>query len=350
MRHEKINYLAVGSFAMLMTLGLLWALYEITGSGGGAEQYHVKFNNVTGIRFGTAVYYEGYAIGQVESIEPLQTEAATRYDVALSVKQGWRIKQGSLARITASSILAGMVIDIKEGEGPGVLSPGDSIKGQTGANMMHVISEVAADMRGLTRDTVGPLLKQLGSRADSIGETLDVGAKRIVTDMEKLISKLSTHADAFDQVLSAENRKQLEHSILGLSTMTDNFGHASKDLREMSKALNGLMNNENQHKIQQSLDAIVTTAQRVEALSRELSRTQGNLDEALKQVGGVIAENRGDARQIVIDLRTTLGTVNNNLDTILQQVSATSRNLNDFSRIIKRNPSLLIRSDNPGAR
>ena len=70
MKRDSINYVLVG-VAVLVAFGLLLAtLMAITGRAGASSEYHVYYDNVTGLGYGAPVFYEGFRIGQVSGIEP----------------------------------------------------------------------------------------------------------------------------------------------------------------------------------------------------------------------------------------------------------------------------------------
>jgi len=99
MKRENINYIAVGTFVLIITASFFVFLYQVTGSSGPTDNYYVTYNNVTGIKFGTPVLFDGYQVGQVESIEPIRTQGDTRYRLKLSIQQDWPVPEGSIAKI-----------------------------------------------------------------------------------------------------------------------------------------------------------------------------------------------------------------------------------------------------------
>ncbi|MBI3113149.1 MAG: MCE family protein, partial [Rhodospirillales bacterium] len=68
MRSSKINYLLVGVFVIGMVVALVVSVALLTGRTGATDLYYSYYENVTGVKFGTQVVYEGYPIGQVEQV------------------------------------------------------------------------------------------------------------------------------------------------------------------------------------------------------------------------------------------------------------------------------------------
>lgn len=338
MKHDRINYVVVGVFVVVSFVLLLWFLSTVSGKTGPADRYHVVYDNVSGLRFGTRVFYEGYLIGQVESITPIRKSqgaaggaAGTRYRVEFSVQQGWSIPTNSEARVTASGLLGQISIDIREGDANTALSPGDEITGQTGANMMAAINDVAGEMRSLARDVVRPMLTQLNARVDSVSGAL-----------EKSLEGLA-------DTVNPENRANLSALLANIRESTETMKNAAEEIHATAASTRELVSEVNKGTVTDILDDFAVTASNAATLSAELRDSRRRLDNTLSQLNEAVAENRPELRDAVTDLRTTMHIVVGNIDSLMQQLDSTSRNLNDFSRQVKRNPAALIRGDYPEA-
>ena len=57
----------------------------VTGRSGPSDHYNAFYEDVTGINFGTGVFFEGYRVGQVEEVEPVPAPSGMRYKVSFSV-------------------------------------------------------------------------------------------------------------------------------------------------------------------------------------------------------------------------------------------------------------------------
>ena len=164
MKRENINYIVVGSFVLIVVACFFAFLYQITGNTGPTDKYYVTYNNVTGIKFGTPVSFEGYQVGQVEEITPVRLESKTSYRLVLSIKQDWPIPGDSIAKIVASGLLAAVTIDIEEGVSDVLLKPESEIKSSEAANIFAAVNEVAEDIRGLVKDGIKPLFDNLNNQ------------------------------------------------------------------------------------------------------------------------------------------------------------------------------------------
>ena len=281
MRKDNINYLMVGIFVLATLMLLFVMLYKITGQQSGAETYYTRFDKITGIKDGAAVTYEGYQIGQVESVEPVFDEDRTRYRLKLSVKAGWKIPRDSIAEIAMPGIIADKQIEISEGKSADSLSPGDEI-----------ISREAVDMMAL---------------ASSIGNELDNFIPNMAGDVAKLLKRLNHSAEQLANMLDEENVRHVDN-------MFENVDEAGRSLAQLASGFD---------------------------------RINRQLDELLKRSSMMVTDNDDDIRQSIIALRKTMDIVSSNIGSIVYNLDASSRNMNEFSRQLRDNPGAILGSKPP---
>ena len=91
MKNNKANYLIVGTFVLAVIVGIVASVALLTGRTGATDDYFAIYDNVTGVEFGTRVLYEGFPIGQVEQVKPVQENNRVRFRIDLSVTENWQI-------------------------------------------------------------------------------------------------------------------------------------------------------------------------------------------------------------------------------------------------------------------
>ncbi len=300
MKRDTINYVMVGAVVSVAIVLLLVGLALITGRSGASTDYFVHYRNVTGLRYGAPVFYEGYRIGDVGDIEPERNANGTRYKVTLSVKRDWTIPSDSIARLQSSGLLADMSIGIKEGTAKQMLAPGAEMKGAENADIFAAVGELAGQVTALTRDQISPMVARLSQRVESITGALDSSAPEILAQAQTLLGKLNDASGALDDLLKPQNRAAVA-SILG----------------------------------------------NVQGLSGELRETRKTLDQTVGELADIARENRGDIRGAVTDLATVMASLSSRMDVITHHLESATRNLDEFSREIRRNPGQLLRSPEP---
>jgi phospholipid/cholesterol/gamma-HCH transport system substrate-binding protein len=299
-KRDTINYVMVGSVVSVALVLLLVGLALITGHSGASTDYVVRYRNVTGLRYGAPVFYEGYRIGDVGEVEPERNATGTRYKVTLSVRKDWTIPKDSVARLQSSGLLADMSIGISEGASSAVLAPGAEIKGAESADVFAAMSELAGQVSSLTRDQISPMITRLSQRVESITGSIDTSTPEILMQAQTLLGKLSGASDSLDDLLKPQNRAAVA-SILG----------------------------------------------NVQGLSGELRETRKTLDQTVGELAEIARENRGDIRGAVTDLATVMASLSSRMDVITHHLESATRNLDEFSREIRRNPGQLLRSPEP---
>ncbi len=303
MQRDNVNYVLVGAVVAAAFVLLLVALAVITGRSGASSAYITHYRNVAGLRYGAPVFYEGYRIGQVSAIDPERgvvdkanpDKTGTRYRVTLALRRDWPIPKDSVARMTSTGLLADVAIGISEGASHEVAAPGSELAGMENADLFASMNELAVQLSDLTRNQIGPLVKNLATHVDSIASVLDKSTPELVAQSRALLQRLNTASDSVNDVLRPENRAAIG-AILG-------------NVRE---------------------------------LSHDLRATQDQLKNALAQIDSVVRENRPGVRDSVDDLRGVMAALSGRMDSISQHLEVAARNFDEFAREVRMSPNRLL--------
>jgi phospholipid/cholesterol/gamma-HCH transport system substrate-binding protein len=301
-KRDNINYVLVGAAVIAAFVLLLVALAMITGRSGASTAYYTHYHNVTGLRFGAPVFYEGFRIGQVGAIIPDRDarpngERGIRYKVELDVRRDWPIPKDSIARLTSTGLLADVAIGISEGQAKDMAASGSELAGAEISDIFSAVNELAAQMTDLTRNKIAPLIKNLSEHVDSIATVVDKNTPELVEQSRALLTRLNHASDSVNDVLKTDNRA----------------------------ALAGILAN-------------------TRDLTQQLRGTQEKLDEALHQLNGIAKENRAGVHDAVDDLRSILAALSGRIDSMSQHLEAASRNFDEFSREVRKSPNRLLLS------
>ena len=294
MKRDNVNYLLVGAAVVVAFALLLATLVVITGSRGGSVGYHAYFDNVTGVRLGAPVLYQGFRIGQVADIVP-ERESGTRYRVELAVRKDWPIPADSVAQLQASGLLADVRVAIRGGASTAMLAPDAELASEPGGDVFAAMNDLADELTVLTRDRIRPLVETLATRIDSITGSIDSGLPSLVSESSALLARLNQAADNVNQLLGHDNRQAVGTTLRDLQTV-------AADLKE--------------------------TQMQTRALIVTLNETLG--------------ENRPEIRQVVVDLERAVSTIAQRMDSVAHHLDSSSRNFVEFSREIRRNPNRLL--------
>jgi len=295
MKRDNVNYVLVGGVVVLGFVLLLAALVMITGRGGASTAYYTHYHNVTGLRFGAPVFYEGFRIGQVGAITPERTAKGVSYKIEIDVRKDWPIPKDSLAKLTATGLLADVAIGISEGTSKDMAAPGSELAGRETADIFAAVNELAGEMTELTRNQIAPLIKNLSEHVDSIASVIDTNTPELVKKMHVLLERLNVASDNVNDLLKLDNR--------------------------------------------QALGQILTNTR---DLTKELRATQEKLDSALGQLDSIAKENRPGVRESVDNLRSILAALSGRMDSITQHIEVASRNFDEFAREVRKSPNRLL--------
>ncbi len=330
MKRDNINYLVVGIFVLIMIGTFFTFMYFVTGRTGPAEEYFVRYKNVSGLKFGTGVFYEGYRVGQIEKIVPAAAPTGMEYVITLSIARDWDIPDDSVAHIMSSGLISAVQIEIVEGKSTNNIEPGGEIVGREQQNLFAVLGEVAAEFSTLSKDGVMPVLKNLNDRINQIAEeildfrrnqlgpfveTFDQRVNQdLIGDAQSLIAKLDNSAAQLEQILGSENQQQIENFLGHIDDVALNFGD------------------------------LIT---RIEETRRQMGETLlalKNLASANEEKLADTIENANHAMEQMLD---ALETVNEHIGTIMYNVEGSARQLHEFSQAVRDNPARLIRGTEP---
>lgn len=297
MKDDQRNYIVVGIFVIAMLAGLIAWIALLSGRTGATDDYYILYDNVGGLAEGTQILYQGYPVGMIEEISLVEVDGRQCFRVDVSVKRGWEIPEDSVAEVTASGLLSAVVVEIHSGESETPLEPGSRIGSVEPANVFAVMSTVIAELGDLARNSVKPLI-------DSIA----AGTPDILDQVGAFTTELNATLDRIKAVLNPENTRRMQQILLNLETTSNNVADASGGLR----------------------------------------RTQTRLDEVLVTVGELLDEDEGEVGLALVDLQHSLESVARHIEAINDNLEATMRNMNEFSRQIRENPGLIIRGRSAG--
>ena len=306
MNTAKINYVAVGIFITVAFIGAIVSMALLTGRTGSTDPYHSVYTNVTGVKFGTQVLYEGYPIGQVETVTPVAENGAMRFRVDYEVTEGWQIPDDSVARIGASGLLSAITINIDAGSSPIAHKPGSQIRGQEAADLFSVMSEMAGEVSDIAENDIRPLLKTINTTADSFAATVETVGVLVEEDGAKMIRTFSEVASDLS-VLTKDLNERLPRIAENVDTSTANFADLSADLKST----------------RQKLDTLLSTSD------------------------AILGENRDEVKKSIEDLKHVTDSLARHIDAVNQNVEGTARNMYEFSREIRQNPGLLLSGTAP---
>jgi len=299
MRNYKINYFSVGIFVILMAVGLVVSIAQLTGQSGATDRYFAVYNNVSGVKFGTQVVYEGYPIGQVQKVTPQEREGKMEFRV------DFEIASPGLLSAKTLSISAGFSSD------PSVV--GERLNSREASNVFGAVNDLAAQFSDMANSDIRPFLRNLDQTVKEINSFMVGDGKVLIGDVTKLVQDITNRVPGI-----AEDIDQF----------AGNMNKTSIELRKLITPKNRVV-----------MEKIITN---LDAATETFGGSLEALNKTLDDIDGVVMSKDGDINAILGETRYIVQSVSRNIDSINQNMEAAARNMNEFSRQIRANPGLLL--------
>lgn len=304
MKRDTTNYFLSGLVVIISLAFLGFVLLQLTGRNSDLDQYTTHYDNVYGLNFGTPVFYQGFRVGQVDNIQPEELDGGMHFKIFLSIESGWPVPSDSQAVLTSAGLLADVYIEIARGQSRQLVQPGGEIVGSQVVDVFAAFTELAEEASKLTRDGLGPLVTILNERVDRISQVMVEQTPEILTDTRLTIQKLQNSATQLEQILSPKTSRQVQ-DFLG------NMSNASGQISQ---------------------------------LSQDLHQTRGHMDQLLIELHAMAEESRPEIQQSIRDLSETMDNLAEQSDDVLYNLNNASRNIDEFTRQIYKNPTRLLKS------
>ena len=360
MRWKQADFL-VGSFVLAGFALILAIIIVVRGQIGAPDGYHTYFKNVAGLRAGAAVVYEGYIVGAVAEVEPEAGEAGMRFRVNLEVEKDWVIPSGSVAEISAVSLLSANAIQITAGTGT-PLAPGSEIDSVTAVNVMSEISKTADELTEIAQTHVAPLLTTLRDVLDVEGRgalaSVSTLSGALADEAPQIMANIEDATANVADITSRENTESIRRTI-------DNVERVSKDAVAIADGAaavtSGVMrvaSDNNLQRIETILNRLDSAAVELEQTMQAANRATVKMESAINEDNMVmVSEFLADLRALQQDIGQIAATgieTSENLYSIsefsedrlagfLQRMEAAALNIEEMTARLRDDPSLIIR-------
>jgi len=280
--------------------------------------YYINFRNesVGGLDVGSKVNYQGIGVGRVDEII-ISPEDVTSIIVTISIRGGTPIKNDAKASLSPVGITGLNAIEIKGGTNESKLLPPASY------------IEVEKSLFGT-----------ITNKAVSITEQLDELIKSLnrIADQDN-IDNIASIIGNLDAILT-ENRSTLEGTMHNLELISGDVAKFTNVLEvkldtlvtattQSITALNNILNSSSINNIITNLDTISTDLAEADLnlLVTSLNNSVIRFESMITNVDNTVIRSRRDVLDILDSAREAM------------------ENLNDFTKQINDNPTILLRGD-----
>jgi phospholipid/cholesterol/gamma-HCH transport system substrate-binding protein len=240
-----------------------------------ADNYYVKFNNVSGLSASSPIYVNGYKVGVVEAIDYDYADPENILAV-IGLDQQLRLPKGTVAEI-ASDLLGNVKLELKMGESAtGMLTVGDTITGGLQTGLMAKAGDMVPQIE--------QMLPKLDSILASVNELLaDPALRSSVHNVDQITANLTTTTVELNR-LTASLSKQVpgimekaDGVLANTQTLTSNLNDL--DIAKTMAGVNATLNNvEQMTATLNSREGTLGLLMHDPLLYRNLSSTMGHAD------------------------------------------------------------------------
>jgi phospholipid/cholesterol/gamma-HCH transport system substrate-binding protein len=254
----------IGAIA-LVTIGVfIWLFSFLKGTElfTKTDSYHIIYSAVGGLQESSPVEINGYQVGVVQGIKFIN-DGTGRLAVTISVNKNFDLPVGTTAEITTATLIAGMKIVLRFGEGPGTYKYGDTIPGYLAPSIIDKLGNEIAPLKGNITEmvsTLDSLVLQLHSLfSPEFNEDIHgtvTNARKITGDLgeitgaeKKSLSIALENLKKFTDMLAANSNK-LDSTLKNLSSISDtlaaaDLGHSLASLKGSLQLADSLLKNMN---------------------------------------------------------------------------------------------------------
>jgi phospholipid/cholesterol/gamma-HCH transport system substrate-binding protein len=319
----------LGLFVAVCLLILLGLVAAIVGRSfwEKRDHYTVRYDvSVSGLEVGAPVKYNGVRVGRVESTS-IDPEKVSQTIVAFSLDAGTPIKENTRATLNVQGITGLKFIELVGGTSEAkTLAPGSEV--QAGASAMESLTGQA--------EAISLKVDLLASRL------LDLTSDHNRALVSTVLERASTLMNTVDQTVE-KNADQVNKLITNLSTASENFAGFVAELRATAV---------------ETREAVAGVRRSIESML-DNKHIGGLVDDTRAAVGDVRRrlgdEDLGKATKTLNQLLNRLNTMTEKIDTLVVRsqedirttfrfLSETAENLRDFSRLVREDPTRLLKS------
>lgn len=303
----KSQKIRLGIFVFVAVALLLILLSLVIGSKFLEKRdiYYIAYKDVSvsGLDIGSAVKYHGIRVGRIEELK-VDTEDITRIIVKISVKEKTPIKSDVKAVISAVGITGLKLIEL--------------VGGTTEAETLKPNSFIES----------GPsVFEEITGKAEIISEKLEIVLNNLAEITkeanQRKVEKILTNIN----ILLSENREPITSTLSNLDSISFYAIQFTKSASEAVEKLNTILHSEELQNLLANSEEFSSKLAKV-----DISTTIEELNDAIKQANDAFLH---------ID-RTVLKSRSDILET-LEILKETVDYLNEFSRDISEDPSILLR-------
>ena len=317
-RSQKIRlgvFLFIGLALLLSLIGFFTAQELLKKE----DTYYISYENVSvsGLEVGSPVKYMGIKVGTIENII-IDPDNVNKIIVKLALKPDTPIKEDAEANITSIGITGLKAIEISGGTNEAEnLEPGEYIR--AGSSITQQITGKAEIIAQKAEQVLNNL--QLFTQPQNLNKITDLADKitLLAEQTNRTVVKIDT--------IVSENRKDIRESIAPMKEISERLDQSSRLLQTSMESIYLKVHSD-------TIDQILSNVREVSVKLKET-----NIKSLIENVA-IIAEQ---TQNLITKIDNDLNKGSQDLSESMELLRLTLDNLNQASRKINNNPSIILR-------
>lgn len=157
----------------------------------------------------------------------------------------------------------------------------------------------------------------------------DVISSKEAVDMMELVNSVSTELDKF------------------IPNLANDITRLMQNLNQTSSQVALMFNETNRQQVDTMFRNANEASEKLVKLAKGFDRVNTQLGKILNNTQQMLDENDQDVRHTVAELRKSIDVVSENIHSVMYNLDSSSRNMNEFTRQLRDNPSVLLGSKPP---
>jgi len=306
-----------GLFVLLGAATLIGWLYLQVVKPGQRANYFIFMEDVSGVRAGTEVRVNGFAVGQVSDIEPDLDIDEIVFRVDIAVDRIWPIPVDSTITITSDGLLSTPILELTPGNTQIPLSEGGRIL------TVAAPPGIAEQVSTLIEEQVAPTLGAFTKTITALQAQLDENLPAMIDDARYIMAGSSR------SVAALEN--EIEKLAIGL-------GDAGEVMSRLSDA-------RNVQQVEALIDNLAQTTSNLKSASVQLEEILDSSSELVSSSERILTENETALRNTIEDTEFTMQSLATSINIVLQNLERASQEIAALAGKINDNPSLILGGD-----
>ena len=239
--------------------------------------YYIVYNNVEGLVPSTAVYVNGFKVGQVEEIsmpDMLKTDSIL---VKILVQGKIQIKSNSIALVTKSGLLDGNVISINfDDKSSMILTDGSFITGAREEDLFTSINNLVSPIKTKSEQVLVTLDKVLGSLRQVFNEKGTENLTNSVVDLSGALHALRLTSESLNKIVN-ENGNSLSKTLGNVQLISNNLAKNNDEINKTIKNFGKLSDSLANSDIKGTIENLSIVTKELAMITSKMNKGEGSL-------------------------------------------------------------------------